>query len=197
LQQEDIRKRERIQDAGGTGGHMMTAIRTLNMIGTVTWNGEWWGNSRIIEKQISAKSFHGNDESMQCTWSWTKRARGRDIPSAKTARSGEEDQSSRWKGWWTQHIQGWSSSSQEAVLIILYHKDVRQVLKRTIKNPELITMYENCVNASVDLPPGASGKTEINFGGGMLEEEDEPTLKKPPNFDSSVDLWEHALNFDW
>jgi hypothetical protein len=61
-------------------------------------------------------------------------------------------------------------------------------LKRTIKNPELITMYENCVNASVDLPPGASGKTEINFGGGMLEEEDEPTLKKPPNFDSSVDL---------
>jgi hypothetical protein len=49
-------------------------------------------------------------------------------------------------------------------------------------------MYENCVNASVDLPPGASGKTEINFGGGMLEEEDEPTLKKPPNFDSSVDL---------
>jgi hypothetical protein len=77
----------------------------------------------------------------------------------------------------------------QAVLIIRYHKNVRQVLKSTIKKPELATMYENCVNASVVLPPGAAGKTEINFGGGMLEEEDEPTLKKPPNFDSSpVDL---------
>jgi hypothetical protein len=34
LTEADIRKRERIQDAGGTGGHMMTALRTLNMLGT-------------------------------------------------------------------------------------------------------------------------------------------------------------------
>jgi hypothetical protein len=36
LTEADIRKRERIQDAGGTGGHMMTALRTLNMLGTGT-----------------------------------------------------------------------------------------------------------------------------------------------------------------
>jgi hypothetical protein len=66
----------------------------------------------------------------------------------------------------------------QAVLIIKYHKNVRQVSKSTIKKPELVTMYENCVNASVILPPpGAVGETDINFGGGMLEEEDgEPSL---------------------
>jgi hypothetical protein len=32
----DIRKRERIQDAGGMGGYMRTALWTLNMLGTVT-----------------------------------------------------------------------------------------------------------------------------------------------------------------
>jgi hypothetical protein len=61
---------------------------------------------------------------------------------------------------------------KHAVLIIRYHKDVRQVLKSKIKKPELVTLYKNCVNASVVLPPGAAGKTEasfdeLNFGGAM------------------------------
>jgi hypothetical protein len=65
-------------------------------------------------------------------------------------------------------------------------------LKSTIKKPELVTLYENCVNASVVLPPGAAGKTEanfdeLNFGGAM--EEEEPTLNNPPTLT-------HRLTFE-
>jgi hypothetical protein len=75
----------------------------------------------------------------------------------------------------------------QRVLIIPYHKDARQVLKSTIKKPELVTLYENCGNAYVVLPPGAAGKTEATLEGAM-DEEEEPTLNNPPNFDSSIDL---------
>jgi hypothetical protein len=68
---------------------------------------------------------------------------------------------------------------------------VQQVLKSTIKKPELVTLYENCINVSVVLPPGAAGETkatfqELDFGGAM--EEEEPILNNRPNFDSSIDL---------
>ncbi len=52
----------------------------------------------------------------------------------------------------------------QAVLIIRYHKDVQQVLKSTIKKPELVTfLYENCINVSVVLPPGAAGEPKLRF----------------------------------
>ena len=79
----------------------------------------------------------------------------------------------------------------QAVLIIHYHKGMQQVLKSTIKKPELALLFENCVNVSEVLPPGAAGGTratfdQLDFGGAM--EEEGPTLNNRPNFDSSIDL---------
>ncbi len=75
------------------------------------------------------------------------------------------------------------------MLIIRYHKDVRQLLKSSVKKPELVTLYENCLNASMVLPPGKAGESkamfeELDFGGAI--EEGEPTLNNRPNFDSLI-----------
>jgi hypothetical protein len=64
-------------------------------------------------------------------------------------------------------------------------------LKSSVKKPELVTLYENCLNASVVLLSGAAGETkatfdELDFGGAM--EEEELTLNNQPNFDSSIHL---------
>jgi hypothetical protein len=50
LTEADIRKRERIQDAGGTGGSMMTALQTLNMLGTVTNESGMANDERTLEQ---------------------------------------------------------------------------------------------------------------------------------------------------
>jgi hypothetical protein len=185
LTEADIRKRERVQDAGGTGGYKMTALRTLNMLGTVT-NESGMANDEVTLERLRNKfqlkasmetmsqrnALEAEHKEQQVVTSLQQR-----LPEAERkikAADGKVDGRNIYK------------ADLQAVLIIRYHKDVRQVLKSAMKKPELVTMYENCVNASVVLPPGAAAKTEINFGGGMLvlQEEEE----KAPNFDSSVAL---------
>ena len=189
LTEADIRKRERIQDAGGTGGHMMTALRTLNMLGTVT-NESGMANDEVTLGRLKNKfQLKASMETMNRRNALEAEQKEVEVVTSLQQRLPEAERKIKAADGKVDGRNIYKADLQAAVLIIKYHKNVRQVSKSTIKKPELVTMYENCVNASVILPPpGATGETESNFGGGMLEEDDEPTLKKPPNFDSSVDL---------
>jgi hypothetical protein len=108
LKLTSARKRERIQDAGGTGGSMMMALGTLNMLGTVT-NESGMANDEITLERLKNKfQLKASMETMSQlnAVEAEQKKRGDDIPSAKTARSREEYQSSRWQSWQMQHIQG-------------------------------------------------------------------------------------------
>ena len=163
LTEADIRKRQRIQDAGGTGGHMMTALRTLNMLGTVT-NESGMANDEVTLEQLKNKfelkasmetmsrlnAVEAEQKKQEAITSLQKR-----LPEAEKkikAANGKVDGRNIYK------------ADLQAVLIIRYHKDVQQVLKSTIKKPELVTfLYENCSNVSVVLPPGAAGEPKLRF----------------------------------
>jgi hypothetical protein len=81
--------RERIQDAGGTGGYMMTALWTLNMLGTVTNDSrrandevtiEWLKNKFQLKASIETMTLLNADAAEH---SWTEKNKRQWHPFSK------------------------------------------------------------------------------------------------------------------
>jgi hypothetical protein len=123
----------------------MMASRTLNMLGTVT-NESGMANDEVtlgrlknkfqlkassMETMSRRNALEAEQKELEVVTSLQQR-----LPEAERkikVADGKVDGRNIYK------------ADLQAVLIIRYHKDVHQVLKSTIKKPELVTMYENCV----------------------------------------------------